>query len=214
MYLGEQPQTPVAEATILMEPHVWRVPTLFGVMACSALLLFAAGVVASVVTRRRPSTIYRVGTAVVLVLLAILAAIMVRATAALLARSLEISVSYLDPGALGYLAPAIFAAFAFLVGQRMLGEAWVGRRALLFYVWLLGFTAANVVNRCSPGWCATVGFPLAWYVWSDALVTFGDDRFGNVIDTIGMVISAGVNLFTFAAVASVLTRGRFRARST
>ena len=73
-----------------MEPHVWLVPTLFGVMACSALVLFAAGVVGSVVTRRRPSTNYKFGAAVVLVLLAILAAIVVRATAALLARSLEI----------------------------------------------------------------------------------------------------------------------------
>jgi hypothetical protein len=126
-------------------------------------------------------------------------------------------VTYLDPDALGYFAPAIFAAFAFSVGQRMLGEAWAGRPALLFYAWLLGFTAANVVNRCSPGWCATVGFPFAWYAWSDSLVTFGDDRFGDFIDVIGMigkVIGGVANLFTFVAVASVLTRGRFRARST
>jgi hypothetical protein len=196
-----------------MEPHVWRVPTLLGVMACSALLLFAAGVVGSVIVRRRPSTIYKVGTAVVLVLLAILVAITVRATATLIARSLEISVTSLDPGALGYLAPTIFAAFAFSVGQRMLSEAWAGRPALLFYAWLLGFTAANVVNRCSPGWCATVGFPFVWYAWSDALVTVGDDRFAYFIDTVGRVTGAVVNLFTFVAVAGVLTRGRFRARS-
>ncbi len=194
-----------------MEAHVWRVPTLFGVMACSALLLFAAGVVGSVITRRRPSTTYKVGTAVVLVLLAVLAAIAVRAAAVLIARSLEISVTDVDPGPLGYLAPPTLAAFAFAVGRRMLRGAWAGRPALLFYAWLLGFTAANVVNRCSPGWCATVGFPFAWYAWSDALVTFGDDRFGDFIDTAGKVIGAVVNAITFVAVASVLTRGRFGA---
>jgi hypothetical protein len=153
---------------------------------------------------------YMVGTAVVLVLLAVFTAIAVRAAAALIARSLEISVTHVDPGPIGYLAPTSFAAFAFAVGQRLLGGAWAGRPALLFYAWLLGFTAANVVNRCSPGWCATVGFPFAWYAWSDALVTFGSERFEYLIDTIGEIIGAGVNLLTFVVVASVLTRGRVR----
>jgi hypothetical protein len=195
-----------------MEAHVWRVPTLFGVMACSALLLFAAGVMGSVFTRRRPSAICKIGTAVVLVSLAVLGAIAVRAATALIARSLQISVTYVDLGPPGYLAPPALAAFAFAVGQRLLSGAWTGRPALLFYVWLLGFTAANVVNRCSPGWCATVGFPFAWYAWSDHLLTFGDGRFGDFIDTIGTVIGAVVNLLTFVAVASVLTRERFGAR--
>jgi hypothetical protein len=106
----------------------------------------------------------------------------------------------------------MFAAFAFEVGKRMVGEAWTGRRALLFYGWLLGFTAANVVNRCSPGWCATVGFPFTWYAWSDSMLTFGDDGFGNFIDAIGKAISAVLNLFTFVAVASVLMRVSIRGR--
>jgi hypothetical protein len=142
-----------------MDGHVWRIPTLFGVMACSALLLFAAGVVGSVVTHRRHSAAFKLGTGALLVLLAVLTVIAVRATAVVIARSLEVSVIYVDPGPLGYVAPLTFAAFALAAGRRLLSEAWTGRRAVLFYGWLLGFTAANVVNRCSPGWCATVGFP-------------------------------------------------------
>ena len=112
-----------------------------------------------------------------------------------------------------YLAPVMFAAFAFAVGKRMLGGAWGGRRAVLFYGWLLGFTAANVVNRCSPGWCVTVGFPFTWYAWSDALLTFGNDGVGYFIDGIGKVVSAVLNLFTFVAVASLLMRVRVGGRS-
>jgi hypothetical protein len=196
-----------------MDGHVWRVPTLFGLMACSALLLFAAGVAGSVIIRRRPSAIYKVGTGVVLVLLAILTAVAIRATATLVARSLGINLTYVNPGPLSYLAPAAFAAFAFAVGQRMLAEAWAGRRALLFYGWLLGFTAANVVNRCSPGWCMAVGFPFTWYGWSDSMMTFGDGGFQNLIDAIGEVISAVLNLVTFVAVASLLMRVRIRGQS-
>jgi hypothetical protein len=107
-----------------MDGHVWRVPTLFGLMACSALLLFTAGVVGSLITRRQPSTIYKVGTGAVLVLLAISTAIVVRATATLIARSLGVDVTYVNPSLLGHLAPAAFAAFAFAVGKRMLGDAW------------------------------------------------------------------------------------------
>lgn len=38
-----------------MDEHVWRVPTLLGVMAVSAWLLFAAVVMSAVLIRRRPS---------------------------------------------------------------------------------------------------------------------------------------------------------------
>jgi hypothetical protein len=196
-----------------MDGYVWRIPTLFGVMACSALLLFAAGVAGSVVMRRRHSAAHKLATGAVLGLLAVLAGIAIRATAAMIARSVEINVMYVDPGPLGYLAPIAFAAFAFAVGHRLFGEAWTGWRAVLFYGWLVGFTAANVVNRCSPGWCATVGFPFTWYAWSDATLTLDDDRVGYLIDrveTIGKGIGAVLNLFTFVAVAIVVARVRIR----
>ena len=38
-----------------MDGYVWRVPTELGVMACSALALFAAAVFASIITGRRRS---------------------------------------------------------------------------------------------------------------------------------------------------------------
>jgi ribosomal protein S18 acetylase RimI-like enzyme len=192
-----------------MDGHVWRIPTLFGVMAGSALLLFAAGVAGSVVTRRRHSATHKLATGAVLGLLAVLGGIAVRATAAMIARSLEIHVMYVDPGPLGYLAPIAFAAFAFAVAHRLFGEAWTGWRAVLFYGWLVGFTAANVLNRCSPGWCATVGFPFTWYASSDAILTLGDAGLGYLIDRVEMIgrsIGAVLNLFVFVAVTVVVAR--------
>jgi len=189
-----------------MDADLWRVPTLLGVMAASALVLFAAGVLGADATRRRPSISVRAGTGVVLVLLAFGTAILLRATAAQVARSLDINLAYVAPGLLGYLAPVMFAAFAFGLGNWMLKGAWTSRRALLFYVWLLGFTVANVINRCSPGWCETIGFPFAWRSWSDSIITFGDGRLSTLMAAIGPVAGAAMNLFTFAVVARVLTR--------
>ena len=175
-------------------------------MAASAVLLFAAVVMGAVVTRRRPTVSVRAGTGVVLVLLAVCAAIVLRSTAAQIARSLDISPAYIAPGLLGYLAPTMYAAFAFAVGNWTLRGGWAGRRALLFYVWLLGFTVANVINRCSPGWCEAIGFPFAWHSSSDSIVTFGDGDFSAWIAAIGQAVAAVLNLFTFVAVARVLTR--------
>ena len=197
-----------------MDGHVWRVPTLLGVMAASALLLFAAGVLGAAITRRRPSITVRVGTGVVVVLLAVGAAIVLSVTATQVARSLDISLAYVEPELPGYLAPGMFAAFAFAVGNWMLKGAWTSRRAQLFYAWLFGFTLANVINRCSPGWCETIGFPLAWRSWSDSIITFGDGHVSTWMAASGQILGAVVNLFTFAAVAGVLTRDGVWSRST
>ncbi len=196
-----------------MNGHLWRIPTLFGVMAGSALLLFAAGVVRSAMTRRRRSISMRVGTGATLVILAISAAIAIRLTATQVAHSLGINLTQVEPGPLAYLVPVMFAAFAFALGNWVLNAAWTSRRALLFYLWLVGFTFANVINHCSPGWCTTIGFPFTWHSWSDATLTFAD---GNVITwmtAIGQVLGAVLNLLMFAAVASVLARVRVNGRS-
>ena len=136
--------------------YLWRIPTLLAVTAASALALFAAGVAGAHVVRRRPSFGVTAGTGMFLVLLAIGAALGLRATAAWIADSLDVDPVHVAPGRLGYLAPMLFAAFAFVLGNRMLRGQWTSRRALLFHVWLLGFTAANIINRCSPGWCETI----------------------------------------------------------
>jgi hypothetical protein len=149
-----------------MDGHVWRIPTLLAVMACSMLLLFAAGVAASNARRRVRSVRVALAT---LSLLVLLSAVAIRMTATLIARELEISASHIDPGPIGYFAPAMFAAFAYAVARRTLQGAWTSRSALLFYLWLMVFTAANIVNRCTPGWCETIGFPFAWRSWSDAI---------------------------------------------
>jgi len=196
-----------------MDEHVWRVPTLLGVMAVSALLLFAAVVMSAVLIRRRPSISMKAGIGVVLVLLAVFAAVVLRESARQLARSLDINLAYVEPGLLGYLAPMMFAAFAFAVGSIVLKGAWTTRRALLFYVWLVGFTVANVINRCSPGWCATIGFPFAWQSWGDAILTFGDGHIATWFEAIGQAVAVALNLSTFAAVAGLVTRASVLRRS-
>ena len=184
-----------------MDADIWRVPTLFGVMACSSLLLFAAGALAS---HYAPGAITRA--AGIQLLLAISTAFAIRTTASGIARALDISVSYVDPGPLGYIVPVAFAAFAFVVGKRLLKGTWTGWRALLFYGWLVVFTAANVINWCAPGWCATIGFPFPWHIWSDSILTVEDNRFAEFVGTFGSVIAAVLDLLTFIGVSSLLAR--------
>ena len=192
--------------------HIWRIPAVLGVMAGSALLLVAAAVTWLTIARGRHSAGARRGMGAVVVLLAVCSAIAVRVAATLVARSLEIDVTDVDPGVVGYVAPTMFAAFALAVGDRTLKRAWTSRRALLFYLWLFVFTAANVVNRCAPGWCASIGFPFPWQSWSDSIMTFGDGRIVNAIATIGAIVCAVLDLLTFAAVARALGRIRIPGR--
>jgi hypothetical protein len=89
----------------------------------------------------------------------------------------------------------------------MLQNEWTTRPALLFYLWFLVFTGANIIN-CSSGWCDTMGFPLAWYPWSDDIVTFGDGRLDKVLTTVGVAAAVMANLLTFVVVGRALTRLR------
>jgi hypothetical protein len=135
-----------------MDGHVWRVPVLLGVMAVCSLTLFAARVVAAMLARRRTSSLVRVGVATAVVSFAAVASVIAGQTTSLrFAQMLEIDVTHVEPGPLAYLATAAFSEFAFLVGRRMLGGVWTSRSALIFYAWLVVFTAANVIDWCSPG---------------------------------------------------------------
>ena len=182
-----------------MEWHVWRVPIVLGVMAAASLLLFAAAVMASMITRHR-STATKLAASALLSLLVIVAVIAIRSTAWAIALRLDISVTHVDPGPLGYLAPVMFAGVAWMVGQRVLHDWWPSRSALHYYAWVLAFTAANTVNQCQPGWCATIGFPFAWHSWSDAI--FNDDSFRPMMNGIG----AALDLVAFVAVATLIAR--------
>lgn len=165
-----------------MAGYVWRVPMLLGVMALAALALFATGVLGLKIIHRRPSRLSKVVAAASIGLVGLLSVVAVRSTARLIARTLEISVAHVDPGPLGYAAPALFAGFALMVGRRVLQDRWTGRPAMLFYLWLLGFTAANVIDWCWRWWCKTIGFPFTWDSWTDSI---GDERFREFTDTMG-----------------------------
>ena len=200
-----------------MIDYVWRVPVLFGIIACSALVLFATSVIGSIAIRRRRSILSVLAAAVTLTSLATVAAIALRASAVRIARTHEISVSYIDPGAIGYVTPVLFAGFAFIIGRWALNGEWTSRSALLFYLWLLAFTVANVVNRCAPGWCAAFGFPFAWQSWSDHIMETGDDEFNRFMSAVGtlfVIIGGLLDLLLFVAVAGILKHRTIRRRLT
>jgi hypothetical protein len=52
---------------------------------------------------------------------------------------------------------------------------------------------------------------LAWYAWSDSILTFADDgeqNFMDAMESMGEVVGAAFDLFTFVVVATVLARAR------
>jgi hypothetical protein len=186
-----------------MDWYVWRIPTVLAVMAGSMLLLFSAAVVASHACRqgRRVSVVF-----VALGVLAILATVAIRSTAMLIARRLEIDETQIDPGPLGYLAPGMLAAFAYVVGRHTLRHAWTSRKAVAFYIWVVVFTLANIINRCTPGWCETIGFPFAWRSWSDAILEV-DWAWMDVFRRASEIAAVAGNLVTFAVGAYVISSG-------
>ena len=46
------------------------------------------------------------------------------------------------------------------------------RPMVLTVITLLVVAALNAVNLCAPGWCTWYGFPVHYYSWSDAMITF------------------------------------------
>jgi hypothetical protein len=186
-----------------MDDHIWRVPIVTGVMASSALLQFAAAVVASVLLRRQSSTLTRFVAVAIVGAPIVGGGIVLRAAVSWIARALQISAHHIDPGPLGYVAPSLFALVVWATGDRLLRGWWTSRAALLFYAWLLVFTAANTINYCQPGWCMTIGFPFAWHFWSDGILEGGPD-FTRVLEAIGGI----VDLIVFALVAWAVTRTR------
>ena len=182
-----------------MEWHVWRVPIVLGVMASASLLLFAAAVMASMITRHR-STATKLAAVALLSLLVIVTGIAIRSTAWAIAFTLDISVTHVDPGSYR-LSRAGDVCRLRVDGRPALFHEWRPRRsALHYYAWVLAFTAANTVNQCQPGWCATIGFPFAWHSWSDAI--FNDDSFRPMMNGIGAVL----DLVAFVAVAPLIAR--------
>ena len=82
-----------------------------------------AAVIGSMVIRRRNALATTVAVIASVGVLATVPAIGMRMTAARIAESAGIDVMYIDPGVAGYFAPPLFAAFAFLVGDRVLDDA-------------------------------------------------------------------------------------------
>jgi hypothetical protein len=107
-----------------MEGYIWRVPMEEGVMACSALALFAAIVCASNITVRRRSIGATLISGGFIALIALAGAVALRMTSATIARSLGVRFEDFQPGPAAHIAPLVFAGFAFAVGKHMLQGTW------------------------------------------------------------------------------------------
>ena len=69
----------------------------------------------------------------------------------------------LPPGAV-----ALLAAWP-LVRRHTAGHAGI---AVGLWGWVAFDGVFNTVNKCTPGWCASYGFPLRFYSWTDAILSF------------------------------------------
>jgi hypothetical protein len=191
--------------------YIWRVPTMLGVMACSTVVLLVAAVMAALVIRRGRALGTTIAVITILGVLVSATVAATRLTAMRISSAMDISFRYVDPGIVGYLAPPVCATFFFLVGERLLDREWTGRRALLFFLWTVGFVALNVINYCSPGWCETIGFLFPWLTWSDSILTF-DEPYMRLVDAVvdigGSLLAAALDLLLFVAVAGLLTHRR------
>ena len=179
-----------------MYGYLWRFPTLYALMALFCLAYFGLAVAAAVRHRRTAPWVF-------IAALALLFAGNVMAvdeTSALIARALRVRKEHVDPGILGTVAPIAFAAFAFAVGAISLRRRWLESSACRFYVWLAVFVAANILDRCSPGWCSTIGLPFAWDSWSDSM--WGDQSWRWLRHSVAAV----ANMVCFVVVAVVLSK--------
>ena len=49
------------------------------------------------------------------------------------------------------------------------------RVAVGLWAWVAFAGVLNTVNKCSPGWCGSYGFPVPFYSWSDAVISFNGE---------------------------------------
>ena len=194
--------------------YIWRFPLpLFGVLVAGTGLALTWIAVASL--RRRVKTIVARGLLLsVAVVAALLSPVVVHAIVADELEKMARLGVYAHYSPYIFLAPAVLVAalfgirrVAFPRGEANLAHRW----NLSFWLIAFAFTALNIVNWCSPGWCEHFGFPFPYSWWSDAILILNGENFSAGRSVIAFLANAMV----FLAVVAVLSRSYRRSlRST
>jgi hypothetical protein len=156
-----------------MRDHLGPMSTIAAAIAVGALLFFGGLVAAAAARQRLSPPRGHDATILAVVSMSVVAAVVLRLSAAYVAAQVGVDRVLVQPTALAYLVPLAVGAFVFAVGAWVLDGAWAATRAWRYYIWLVAFAFANVINWCSPGWCLTLGFPVPWYSSSDSVINLG-----------------------------------------
>jgi len=74
-----------------------------------------------------------------------------------------------------------------------------GLPAFLLCSWSSIWTVLNTTNHCAPGWCRWYGFPLPFYSWSDAIISFNGNT-PSPFHPIALAVDLGVLAFVIASI--------------
>lgn len=74
-----------------------------------------------------------------------------------------------------------------------------GLPAFLLCSWSSIWAVLNTTNHCAPGWCRWYGFPLPFYSWSDAIISFNSYT-PSPFHPIALAVDVGVFAFVIAAI--------------
>jgi hypothetical protein len=84
---------------------------------------------------------------------------------------------------------------------------WFVRASFGLWAWAAFIGVFNTLNKCSPGWCGSYGFPFPFYSWSDAIVII-DGEWPKPFTPFALVFDA---LFFLAPFLVLIMRSRSRA---
>jgi hypothetical protein len=80
------------------------------------------------------------------------------------------------------------------------------RVVLGLWAWAAFWGVFNTLNKCSPGWCGSYGFPLPFFSWSDAVVTFNDQTSPEPFSSIAFAIDVAVLISPFVIASRKMVR--------
>jgi len=158
--------------------YVWRFPTLPLAGLVVSLLLSVLLWAGLTIRERVASAVLRGTTSAALVLLCMSALPLTAVLYDALTQSAREAGTYIDYSAGLVYFPILLALGALVVtltpirGRR---PGPLGTTSVLIFIYT--FLAANLINRCQPGWCNRYGIPFTWHESGDAIVEWqGETR--------------------------------------
>ena len=198
--------------------YVWRFPVLSFALLTVTSVLAALLLMLIELRARNPNSVIR-GLLTSTSLLALLASpVLVAAMTEKELRLLAEHGHWRHYGPQVFAAPLVFAALLLVAAYALFPSREVERQPLKWRIYFLatclGFSALNLINWCSPGWCERFGFPFPYLWWSDAVVimngrniTAGTSKVGLAMNVAILVVSVVLLSRVFRRSAAVLKLG-------